>query len=608
MPYTENKTIGGLDPANGVGANDLFVLSQSGVAKRAAVSDLEAKILGDKPNLSAPQSTDTVIIRSAGQLYDTVLTSLVPAGTITETKLAANAVTSSKLQSSAGTDSQRAVTTSHIRDGAVTTPKLGPLAVQTGNLAASAVVAEKIALEAVTGDAIAAAAVDLTKFGPQVFTDSYTSRVKRLMVPNPANVSHNEWYIERQGDVDVAAATREAFFSYHRDNVAALNQEGQWALSFKTCKPTFIGWTQESSSAASKGGAYSGGVLLPDGRVFLVPYNAPPAIYDPQTDSVEELGWPGGVPPNGINQNYAHYFGGALVPSSSLSAGQSGFTAFNPNSGDFSVVCAPFYAKKPLVFSLFRHECYYGQEVAGLPDRAFGGISVAGTRLLNNVRCAFLAPHATGSAYLVNSKGEMSVVPGGLLAAGGWGAQMQPNSGDIVFGNYYYRPANNTWLAGTFFRNFPTLTSAPSDSSDTAKMLGVAADGEIYSGAGTLIGQHPAAATVSGFKASGVVYMEDYWNLVVPGYWGSGVAPKLLLVSAYFANQTVELPMNLGTNITDIQTAAPGNGLFAGGVRLLDGRVLLVPCTSQKAYIIETRMQKITGSSEYHLGPFYNKR
>ena len=54
-------------------------------------------------------------------------------------------------------------------------------------------------------------------------------------------------------------------------------------------------------------GAYIGGVLLPDGRVFCVPHNATTArIYDPATDT---LTTPAGTYPG----NYA-YAGGVLLP------------------------------------------------------------------------------------------------------------------------------------------------------------------------------------------------------------------------------------------------------------------------------------------------------
>jgi len=53
--------------------------------------------------------------------------------------------------------------------------------------------------------------------------------------------------------------------------------------------------------------AYYGGVLLPDGRVFCVPYNATTArIYDPVTDTL--------TTPTGTYPGSSAYVGGVLLP------------------------------------------------------------------------------------------------------------------------------------------------------------------------------------------------------------------------------------------------------------------------------------------------------
>ena len=55
------------------------------------------------------------------------------------------------------------------------------------------------------------------------------------------------------------------------------------------------------------GAAYVGGVLLPDGRVFCVPYNATTArIYDPATDTL--------TTPTGTYPGSGAYYGGVLLP------------------------------------------------------------------------------------------------------------------------------------------------------------------------------------------------------------------------------------------------------------------------------------------------------
>lgn len=53
--------------------------------------------------------------------------------------------------------------------------------------------------------------------------------------------------------------------------------------------------------------AYASGVLLPDGRVFCVPYNATSArIYDPATDTLST--------PTGVYPGSSAYAGGVLLP------------------------------------------------------------------------------------------------------------------------------------------------------------------------------------------------------------------------------------------------------------------------------------------------------
>jgi hypothetical protein len=613
----DDLTLTSLNPASVVGPNDLLLISQSGEAKRAAVSLLQETILGDKTNLAAASASDTLIIRSDGAIYDVTVGALIPALNITTGKIANDAVTGEKLQSSLNTDASRAVTTNHIRDAAITSPKLGPASVKENAIDTNAVTTTKIKDGAVTGAKISPEAMSLTEFGPFVYNDEYTASWRRLLNFDGAADTVGS-RVSEQGNV--SASGRMNLFSMHEERVASLNfTTAEFALSVKKCSPVFPGWNQASTvsghTTLSRGGAYSGGVLLPDGRVFLVPYNAPPAIYDPSTDTHEILAWPNGTPPNGSNPNYALYCGGALVP---YGAGSVGSPPGRVPSNDFSsslsadlaVVCAPFYAKKPLLYSLTTGMCRYGDTVSDLPNRAFGGVSVVpSSRQVNSRRCAVLSPHASGSLYLVSNTGEMSIVPGGPVAPATYGAQMHPNTGEIGFGGFRYAPTNNTWIAGsiggaTQLQNFPCY-----DGTFAGSVLSVSQDGNFYKNDALLTGGqgHPAEATTNGYKASGIVYTEDYYVMIIPGFWGSGVKPKVLMRNVN-ASDHFTIQADVGTNITDTSTAAPGNGLFAGGVRLLDGRVFLVPCTSEKAYIISTRTGRTAGPSYFHLGPIYNKR
>ena len=72
------------------------------------------------------------------------------------------------------------------------------------------------------------------------------------------------------------------------------------------------------------GGAFAGGVLLPDGRVFCVPRNSTTArIYDPITDTVTT---PVGTYPGGNA-----FYGGVLLP-------------------DGRVFCVPYYSTTARIY------------------------------------------------------------------------------------------------------------------------------------------------------------------------------------------------------------------------------------------------------------------
>ena len=81
----------------------------------------------------------------------------------------------------------------------------------------------------------------------------------------------------------------------------------QAALQAQAGVATYADQTTTPTGAYPGSAAFSGGVLLPDGRVFCVPYNSTSArIYDPATDT---LSTPTGTYPG----SYAFY-GGVLLP------------------------------------------------------------------------------------------------------------------------------------------------------------------------------------------------------------------------------------------------------------------------------------------------------
>ena len=124
------------------------------------------------------------------------------------------------------------------------------------------------------------------------------------------NATRNAWNAQAETDPnDINGWT--LFFAdtmTHRD---------AWSVATATDRARIQQWRQPQkrtidalstpAGAYPGGGAYYGGVLLPDGRVFCVPYNATSArIYDPATNT---LSTPAGVYPGG-----GAYVGGVLLP------------------------------------------------------------------------------------------------------------------------------------------------------------------------------------------------------------------------------------------------------------------------------------------------------
>lgn len=113
MAYTENKKIGGLtEVTTPIGDTDNVVVEQGGVAKKASLLQLIAKIFSIGTTLGSTDTSDSaVIIRQNGSVAKTGLNTLVPlnsvtngmlAGSISDTKLN-QITTASKVANSATT-------------------------------------------------------------------------------------------------------------------------------------------------------------------------------------------------------------------------------------------------------------------------------------------------------------------------------------------------------------------------------------------------------------------------------------------------------------------------------------------------------------------------
>jgi hypothetical protein len=629
MSYSANTTIPNLVQATALSDSDIMVTNQGGVTKRVSVATVTAQVLSAKSLLSSTTNTDRVMVRRGSTTNDVELGSMLPAQSVGQTQLADNAVTGSKLQNSGVDDNARAVSTNHIRNRAVSGAKIGVQTILNENLGSSCVGETQLQPLSVSKPKLQAGAVgqsEIDGFTRSHFTVAGIRGEHRYI--NPWRGIPQAWSSigNKSADQSVKDDLAATMFKIGSQT----NRFSDWWLSSQECTPTFGGWTQASTTVGiadiSKGGAYSGGVLLPDGRVFLVPYNAQPAVYDPYKDTLTVLPWPGGVPPFGPPY-YAGYSGGALLAAQPAVAGIDGARA-GANSPGFNdgpvVVCAPFYAKRALVFNVQTNTCSYGNTVSALPNRAFGGIVALGPeKTKSGFRAAVLTPHASGLPYLLTSAGTL-VASASVARAAGYGASFNSNY-DVTFGTFNFNAqpedtVTSSWSSGN--TDYPTIALR---SELNVRMVSVNQTTGVFVADGNpnralAKTPMPTGGAVGGYRVSGLVQTPDGWLVAVPGYWGGGHTPSILIFDPAInftgdvtnPNEAFALPLSLQSNIlasgSQANTPAPGNALFAGGVQLLDGRVFLLPCTSTKAYIISTRKPMMPFPEDLTLSPFINKR
>ena len=632
MSYTANTTVSNLLAATAVSGTDLVVVNQGGVTKRADVSVIENKVLSAKSVLSgATTNTDRLLVRRGTTMYDVALSDLLPAASVGSSQIADNAVTGSELQNSASDDNARAVSTNHIKSRSVTGAKIATSTILEEHLTADSVGAAQLQNLSVYPEALQPGAVGQLAISEEVVSTFTASGVRGEVRPlNPWAASGGN----PSGTIPWPAQANKAVETSDTNSVLAttlrnheiFNRNCDWFLSVQECAPTFAGHTPNpATSDIMKGGAYSGGVLLPDGKVFLVPYNQGPAIYDPVKDTLTTVAWPGGQLPF-TAPYYAGYSGGVLLSApfsiQGINGGRSGELSPVFNEGPV-VVCAPFYAKKALVYNVQTGVCAYGNTISGLPSRAFGGIVALGyDKIKSGNRVAVAIPHASGKPYLIDSTGNMTVSASADRVSG-YGAGFNSNT-DVAFGTFTFVAASedttaSAWSAGN--TDYPTLAVNAVGTVTRAVTVNQTTGYFLINGnpsAAIAKTPMPTGGAVSGYRVSGLVRTPDGYIVAVPGYWGASHTPSVLLFDSQ-ATQSSSPPDAIAIPIPGLQanisatgnfanTFAPGNGLFSGGVLLPDGRVFLVPCTSTKAYIISTRRPVVPLPEELALGPYLNKR
>ena len=630
MPnYTTNKTIAQLDSVlEPVAATDLMLVSRASETFNASMASLRNWIYsgGIEAALTSTLTTDVAIVRRGQVAAEVGLANLLPGLSVTASKLQDGSVTETKLQSSPTDDSQRAVGRNHIKARAIGDEQLDhPVSaaptdsnqvrpVQEKHLADNAVGSRSLKPRAVGSTNIATEAVLSTHFGRGV-TGGHPAGDLDACVHflNSAPDGTTRWFGQQEG----------AFFTQLRSNLeltASRNRSFPVVGRSRAAAPTFPGG---STLTAGFGGAFSGGVLLPDGRVFLVPFNYTEAmIYDPRKDVLVSAP----TPENGTYPNTGALFaGGVLMADYSVSAGDTLDSAsYNyTRIPQVAVVCVPYNSKRALLYYPYENRSVWTNEVASLPNRAFvGGVMLPSTRKFSGHRSAFLAPNASVNPAIVRMDGTLEVLTG--LNKGTYltrGASLT-SQGDVFFGAHVYQSGTGALALGGYNGsqqlNLSPTPSEPQSHFRAAPLLNARGEIliplvdlsspttlkiEVFSSDAQQLLRTAVSIPVSTVEDySGMVRLPDGFVVLIPG---RAQFPRIFDADAYDSTASIQLP---GFPTPPTTQDGFGKGAYAGGVLLPDGRVFCVPCTATKAMIITPRASCAPFGWDILLSPHFNKR
>jgi len=629
MPnYTTNKTLAQLDPVSlPTTSTDELLLGRANETFKTTLAAVRSWLFngGLEGTLTATQNSDVAIVRRNEFALEVSLSNLLPALSVTAAKLASNAVTDTKLQSSTVTDADRAVGRDHIKTRSVGGEQLEyPVGTQesASNVAGRPIGARHIQDNAVLSRCIpsltienrhiAPSEIDSTKF------DTYSGFAGHPLGDINRCVTHinaapdgcaAHWSAPQVDGGGVAGAWDS--LANTLGYVAERNRRIPSIARALSASPTFSGGSTVNSIF---GGAFSGGVLLPDGRVFLVPFNyTAPMIYDPRTDLAVNVPPPenGVIPATG-----ALFSGGVLI---------SDFDAVPRYTYDLAaqvaVVCIPYNSKRALLYYPYENRSIWTNEIASLPSRAFiGGVSLPHFRKFSSHRAAFLSPCNSVHPGVVRIDGTLELITSlNKGTAPNRGAALTP-SGNVVFGNRMYNATTGAMTNGPA-SGADTVTGSfaePQPVSRASALLN--ARGEVLHAEIDWINANSVtvkAYTNSSFDLirtvtsipfstvddySGMVRLPDGFVVLVPG---RAQHPRIFDGDAENTNTSIQAT---GFPTPPTTQEGFGKGAFAGGVLLPDGRVFCVPCTSTKAMIITPRAACAPLGWDILLGPHYNKR
>ncbi|MBM9502881.1 hypothetical protein JWG44_21750 [Leptospira sp. 201903071] len=331
-------------------------------------------------------------------------------------------------------------------------------------------------------------------------------------------------------------------------------------------------WKISFSGVFPAGNGFFGGILLPDGRIFCVPYLSTSArIYDPITNTViiPNGSYPGEVPPDGGPA----FAGGVLL-------------------SDGRVFCVPNYSTTARIYDPITNS-------VSIPNGTYpGSAAFAGGVLLQDGR-VFCIPRNTSSARIYDPV---------------------TNSVSIPNGTY---PTINAFTGGVLLLD-GRVFCVP-DSSTTARIYDpvlntVSTPNGNYPGSGAFSGgvllSDGRVFCVPNNSTSARIYDPVSDSVSTPGgsypggnaFVGGVFLPDGRIFCVPFQSTTSRIFDPVTNTVITPGGSYPGFGSFAGGILLPDARVFCIPHNSTTAMgIASTRNASMNFSLPILLSPYFNK-
>ena len=322
------------------------------------------------------------------------------------------------------------------------------------------------------------------------------------------------------------------------------------------------------ASGPAGGGAYRGSVLLPDGRVLFVPYNASNVgFFNPSTGLFSTV-----VPRgDGIPVNVGSYQTGVLLRSGNVAfvpVNAGNVAIFNPLSYELSNAFSkltPLAGREgcldPLGNLVFTVNTGTGQNVMTCDTvlKTISNLNTGGTSQYSGT-----VPMPNGNLVFVYTSGIVNYNPfTGTATSDG----THPGTG-YRSGGSKLTPTGNIVL-------FPESFTTSANITITSTTAGTAKDYNIFSTAVSSL--FAGAVLLPSGNIIGVPYNSANIGMVDP-------------VALTYSNST--------------PVGGSGLGLFSGGTLLPDGRVVLCPYNSLNVGVINTM---VPAAPEFCLSPYFNK-